>query len=259
MPPPPPPPPAPKDKSAAAAAAAVNGVGKKGKDTASLPSTTADSSAPTPPSAAADPAAAAATKKEKKKDKKGAAAGGGGESASAAAATSSSTSSSSAAAPATPATSAAPAAGASADSGPSVDVLDLRVGVITKIGPHPNADSLYVEEIDVGEEQPRQVVSGLRKFVTEEKMINRKVVVVCNLKPAKMRDVMSYGMVLCASNDDHTAVDPIDPPQGAVIGERVMFEGFSAAPETQLNPKKKIFEKIAPFLVTDAGTLIDFF
>jgi len=40
-----------------------------------------------------------------------------------------------------------------------------------------------------------QVVSGLVKFVPEDKMQGRRVVVVCNLKPAKMRDVMSYGMV----------------------------------------------------------------
>ena len=40
-----------------------------------------------------------------------------------------------------------------------------------------------------------QVVSGLVKFVPEAEMLNRRVVVVCNLKPAKMRDVMSYGMV----------------------------------------------------------------
>jgi aminoacyl tRNA synthase complex-interacting multifunctional protein 1 len=170
----------------------------------------------------------AASKKDKKKDKKAAA---------------------------------APAAAAPADAaaGPTVDMLDIRIGLITKVGPHPNADSLYLEEIDLGEpEGPRQVVSGLRKFVPEEKMQNRKVVVVCNLKPAKMREIMSYGMVLCASNNDHTEVDPINPPEGAAIGERVKFEGFSAEPEAVLNPKKKIFEKIAPDLVTDAGKLLDY-
>lgn len=164
--------------------------------------------------------------------------------------------------PATPATStapaptsakAAPAAADTAASGPAVDVLDLRVGLITKVGPHPNADSLYVEEIDLGEEAPRQVVSGLRNFVPEEGMLNRRVVVVCNLKPAKMRDVMSYGMVLCASNADHTSVDPIVPPEGVPVGERITFEGYNGEPEAQLNPKKKIFEKIAPDLITDAG------
>lgn len=45
---------------------------------------------------------------------------------------------------------------------------------------------------------PLQVVSGLVKFVPEDKMLNRRVVVVTNLKPAKMRDVMSYGMVSLA-------------------------------------------------------------
>lgn len=63
------------------------------------------------------------------------------------------------------------------------------------MGRHPNADSLYLEEIDLGEEAPRQVVSGLVKFVPEERMRGRRVAVVCNLKPAKMRDVMSHGMV----------------------------------------------------------------
>lgn len=51
------------------------------------------------------------------------------------------------------------------------------------------------QEIDVGEEKPRQVISGLVKFVPVEAMQGRVVLVVCNLKPAKMRDVMSYGMV----------------------------------------------------------------
>lgn len=136
---------------------------------------------------------------------------------------------------------------------PTVDFLDIRVGLIKSIGPHPNADALYVEEIDVGEEKPRTVVSGLRKFVSEEDMKGRMVAVVCNLKPAKMRDIVSYGMVLCASNADHTKVDPIIPPEGSTIGSRITCEGFDRDAETQINPKKKIFERIAPELCTDAG------
>lgn len=142
---------------------------------------------------------------------------------------------------------------AQSSEGPTVDVLDIRVGRIVDCKHHPNADSLYVEDIDLGEGQPRQVVSGLRKFVPLEAMQNRNVVVVCNLKPAKMRDVMSYGMVLCASNDDHTAVDPIIPPDGVPLGEKITFEGYTKEPEKQINPKKKIFEKIAPDLVTNEG------
>ena len=65
--------------------------------------------------------------------------------------------------------------------------LDLRVGHIRKASKHPDADSLYVEEIDCGEEKPRQVISGLVKFIPEAEMQDRLVVVLCNLKPSKMR------------------------------------------------------------------------
>jgi len=48
--------------------------------------------------------------------------------------------------------------------------LDIRVGLITKAQKHPDADSLYVEEIDVGEEQTRTVVSGLVKYIPLDEM-----------------------------------------------------------------------------------------
>ncbi|DBA68259.1 TPA: hypothetical protein ACH3X2_013874 [Trebouxia sp. C0005] len=146
----------------------------------------------------------------------------------------------------------APAAAKKAGDDPTIDMLDIRIGQIVSVKQHPNADSLYVEEVDLGEDKPRQIVSGLVKFVSVEQMQNRRVVVVTNLKPAKMRDVMSYGMVLCASNDAHDQVEPILPPEGVPLGEKVSFEGYEAEPEAQLNPKKKIFEKISPDLKTGA-------
>lgn len=78
---------------------------------------------------------------------------------------------------------------------PGVDALDVRVGTITKVQKHPDADGLYLEEIDVGEAAPRQVVSGLVKWVPQAEMQDRRVAVLLNLKPAKMRGVVSYGMV----------------------------------------------------------------
>ncbi|EOY05214.1 Methionine--tRNA ligase / methionyl-tRNA synthetase / MetRS, putative isoform 3, partial [Theobroma cacao] len=60
--------------------------------------------------------------------------------------------------------------------------LDIRVGKIVKAQKHPDADSLYVEEIDVGEAHPRTVVSGLVKYIPLEEMQNRLVCVLCNLK-----------------------------------------------------------------------------
>ena len=59
--------------------------------------------------------------------------------------------------------------------------------------------------------------------------------------------------VLCASNAAHDQVDPIIPPEGVPLGERITFEGFSNEPDAQLNPKKNIFGKLAPALLTNAG------
>jgi tRNA-binding EMAP/Myf-like protein len=53
--------------------------------------------------------------------------------------------------------------------------------------------------------------------------LSLQVVVLCNLKPRNMRGVKSHGMLLCASNDAHDAVEPLDPPAEAAVGERVWF------------------------------------
>ncbi|OVA01635.1 tRNA-binding domain [Macleaya cordata] len=145
------------------------------------------------------------------------------------------------------------AAGASTNEAEvSITRLDIRVGLIAKVQKHPDADSLYVEEIDVGEAAPRTVVSGLVKFIPLEEMQNRKVCVLCNLKPATMRGIKSHAMVLATSNEDHTKVELVDPPQSAVVGERVTFPGFQGEPDEVLNPKKKIWEALQVDLKTDA-------
>lgn len=132
-------------------------------------------------------------------------------------------------------------------------MLDIRVGLIKKVWKHPGADALYVEEIDIGEGNVRQVVSGLAKFLTLEQIQNRKVLVLRNVKPGKVRDVLSSGLVPCASNTDHTQCEPVMPPDGARIGERITVAGCegSSSPEEILNPKKKQFENLQPDLTTD--------
>lgn len=78
--------------------------------------------------------------------------------------------------------------------------LDIRVGKIIEVSKHSDADSLYVEKIDLGEATgPRTIVSGLVNYVPLEQMKDRMVVVLANLKPANLRGVQSHGMVLCAS------------------------------------------------------------
>ena len=78
-----------------------------------------------------------------------------------------------------------------ADADPSN--LDLRVGLISKCWNHPDSEKLLCEEIDVGEENVRSVASGLRSHYKAEEMVGRKVIVVCNLKDAKMGGFKSQG------------------------------------------------------------------
>ena len=134
---------------------------------------------------------------------------------------------------------------------PKPSVIDFRVGFIQKAIKHPNADSLYVSTIDVGDaEGPRTVCSGLVKHFPLEAMQERYVVVVCNLKPVNMRGVKSTAMVLCGSND--SKVEFVEPPAGSKAGDKVFFEGYGDdEPLKQLNPKKKIWEALQPHFTTN--------
>ncbi|KAG7107653.1 Spindle assembly checkpoint component MAD1 like protein [Verticillium longisporum] len=97
-------------------------------------------------------------------------------------------------------------------------------------------------------------------------MQGRKVVVVCNLKPVKMRGIKSSAMVLAASPrlkegevDDHKGpVELVAPPADAKAGDRVFFEGWKGEPEGVLNPKKKVWETIQPGFTTTAGLEVAF-
>ncbi|KAL7503705.1 hypothetical protein ACHAXN_001719 [Cyclotella atomus] len=140
--------------------------------------------------------------------------------------------------------------------GPPITALDIRVGRINKVWAHEEADKLYCEEIDVGEAEPRKIASGLRPYMSAEDMDGRMVLVLCNLKERKLAGFPSHGMVLCASNEDHTDVKLVSVPVEAKIGERVTVPGFDFESE-EGQPyaenkvgKKKVFEQIAPFLKT---------
>ncbi|KAA8497946.1 putative methionine--tRNA ligase [Porphyridium purpureum] len=131
--------------------------------------------------------------------------------------------------------------------------LEIRVGKIIKCEKHPEADSLYVEEVDVGDESgARVIVSGLVSFVPLEEMVDRTVIVLCNLKPRNMRGISSHGMLLCASNEDHSQVDPLTAPEGVPIGALVTFEGHRSEPAPAGNRASKAFDKVAKSLRTDA-------
>ena len=79
--------------------------------------------------------------------------------------------------------------------------LDVRVGQIISVNDHPDAEKLYLLRVNIGEED-RQIIAGLKAYYSKEEMLNRKVLVLCNLKPAKLRGLISEGMLLAADDEE---------------------------------------------------------
>ena len=77
--------------------------------------------------------------------------------------------------------------------------IDLRVGEVKTAERVPKADKLLLITVDIGEEKSRQILAGIAQYYEPEKLIGRKIVVVANLKPRKMRGYESQGMLLAAS------------------------------------------------------------
>ena len=72
----------------------------------------------------------------------------------------------------------------------------------------PKADKLLRFEINLGEDKPRQILAGLAEYYEPETLVGRKVVVVANLKPRKMRGLESQGMICAASLEDGSGEKP---------------------------------------------------
>lgn len=131
---------------------------------------------------------------------------------------------------------------------------DFRVGKIIHVERHPDADSLYKEVIDFGEEKPRTVVSGLVRYVPIEQMQDRFVICLLNLKPANMRGIKSEAMVLVASHPtDESRKELLDAPEGSQPGDRIIFEGHEGEADGQINLSSKgnIFAKMQVDLKTN--------
>ncbi|XP_076467716.1 aminoacyl tRNA synthase complex-interacting multifunctional protein 1-like [Babylonia areolata] len=142
-------------------------------------------------------------------------------------------------------------AGAAEADGVDVSRLDFRIGKIVVVEKHPDADTLYVETVDLGEESPRTIVSGLVNHIPIEQMRERLAVFMCNLKASKMRGIASEGMIMCAK--DSSKVEILEPPPGVVPGDRITFDGYPGTPDKQLNPKKKVWETLKPDIRTDGN------
>nr|VVV06437.1 tRNA-binding protein YgjH [Aliivibrio wodanis] len=99
--------------------------------------------------------------------------------------------------------------------------LDIRVGKITGVKRHENADKLYVVQIDVGE-QSLQTVTSLVPYYTEEELIGKQVTVLCNLSKAKMRGEISECMLLCAETGDESESVLLTPERLMPAGTKIV-------------------------------------
>jgi len=131
--------------------------------------------------------------------------------------------------------------------------VELRVARITAVERHPKADKLFIESVDLGTEK-RQIVSGLVGHYTSEELAGRNVVMVTNLKPARLRGVESQGMLLAAQDGVQVEVLFADHAQP---GERITLEGEPAelsAPRAEIDIEE--FFRV-PIRVRDHRILVE--
>lgn len=97
--------------------------------------------------------------------------------------------------------------------------MDLRVAEIVKVAPHPDADKLYVIQIDIGGET-RQTVAGLVGYYTPEELMGKRVAAICNLAPAVLRGERSESMILAAQQGDTVVL--VVPAGEVAAGSRIL-------------------------------------
>lgn len=138
-----------------------------------------------------------------------------------------------------------------AESRIDVSRLDLRVGRILSVRRHPLAEATSVQEVDVGENCPRIVVSKLGGVKDLDELQGSLGVFLCNVKASKKRGVVSQARLLfCSASDVSTEL--LAPPAGSAPGDRITFLNYPGEPDGELPPKQKIWERLQPELQVDS-------
>lgn len=117
-------------------------------------------------------------------------------------------------------------------------ILDLRVAKIIEVHDHPEADKLYVLKLDLGDEE-RQLVAGIRNFYERGELLDKNIIIVANLKHAKLRGIESEGMLLAAVKEvegKDVAIKVLEAP-GSELGSQVYFEGYEIKPKKEVDFK----------------------
>lgn len=97
--------------------------------------------------------------------------------------------------------------------------VDLRVGRILEAGRVPKADKLLCFKVDLGEPEPRQILSGIAEYFEPDALVGKQVCVVTNLNPRKIRGLESQGMLLTVEYPDGLSL--LEPPTGAPVGSLI--------------------------------------
>ncbi|HID71628.1 MAG TPA: methionine--tRNA ligase, partial [Thermoplasmata archaeon] len=111
--------------------------------------------------------------------------------------------------------------------------LELRIGTVVSVSEHPQAEKLYLLKVNLGKET-RQLVAGIKPFYRKEELQKKKIVVLCNLKPRKIRGEVSNGMLLAAEKEKVVSLLSVSPEveDGTSVklvesytGKEISFEG----------------------------------
>ncbi len=106
--------------------------------------------------------------------------------------------------------------------------LDLRVAKVLEVNDHPEADKLYLLQIDLGPLGKRMIVAGMKTYYSKEEILGKHIVVVINLKPAKIRGIVSNGMLLAATDANGT-VSLLDASHDKP-GAEISIDGIPSEP-----------------------------
>lgn len=110
---------------------------------------------------------------------------------------------------------------------PLIDIADfmkvtLRVGCIIAVEPVAKSKKLLKLQVDMGPELgARQIVSGIAQYYTSENLLNKRIIVVANLKPAQLMGVESNGMLLAGASEDGTTLAIVEPHEALPLGSIV--------------------------------------
>ena len=98
--------------------------------------------------------------------------------------------------------------------------IDLRVAEILKVEEIKGADKLLKLKIDLGTET-RIIVAGIKLYYAKEELEGKRIIVFTNLEQRKIKGITSEGMLLAASNDDHSEVKLLQPDGAIELGSRI--------------------------------------